>query len=226
MENTHAHVIAGASSGLHRAAIGMGAEVIALFQNAGSRLEVMYFWSRSRNEGPERRFVESEPILSKANLSKAVPGTSVTAKAGSPLAMFLSDSISRDSQSFLLFPWDGDSGVRTGVVGFSESQPPVRDVPDAVVENLKFLGWADWSVREIARLRGELRTVSERLAGRKLVERAKSALQAEQSISEEQAYEYLRSLSRKRRITLTELSAEILGGRPGRNPAARIGSVT
>src|SRR5579863_9657859 len=113
MENAYAHVIAGASSGLHRAAIGLGAEVIALIQNAGSQLEVTRFWSRLRNEGPERRFVESEPLL-----SKAVVGTSVTVGAGSPLAALLSDSISRESQSFLLFPWDGDSGVRTGVIGF------------------------------------------------------------------------------------------------------------
>jgi hypothetical protein len=210
MENTRARLIAGASSELHRAATGLGAEVIALLRIAGSQVEVAYFWGGSRNEGPERRLVLWEP-----GLSKAAVVTSVTTEAGSSLAALLSDSISRDSQSFLLFPWDEDFGVRTGVVGFRESEPPVREVPDAVLESLKLLGWADWSVREIARLRGELRTVSERLAGRKLVERAKSALQAEQSISEEQAYEYLRSLSRRRRITLAQLSAEILGGRPG-----------
>src|ERR1700679_3382403 len=110
MENTHAHVIAGASSGLDRAATGLGAEAIALLQIAGSRIEVTYFWSRSRNQSPERRFVESRP-----GLSKAVGGGSATAEAGSSLAVLLRDSIFRDSQSFLLFPWDEDSGVRTGV---------------------------------------------------------------------------------------------------------------
>ena len=95
-----------------------------------------------------------------------------------------------------------------------------------MLESLKVLGWADWCVKEMARLRGELRTVNERLAARKLVERAKSALQAEQSISEEQAYAFLRGLSRRRRITLAELSAEILGGRAGRIPTARIGNAT
>ena len=96
-----------------------------------------------------------------------------------------------------------------------KATPPISEVPDAVVESLNLLGWANWSAKEIARLREELRTVNERLAGRKLVERAKSTLQAERSITEEQAYEYLRNLSRKRRITLAELSAEILGGRVG-----------
>lgn len=213
MENTHAHVIAGASSGLHRAATGLGAETIALLQIAGSQVEVTYFWSRSRNQSGERRFVEFQPLLTNAPV-----GTLVTANAGSLLAAGLRDLIFKDAQSFLLFPWDEDSGVRTGVIGFTEPQPPVREVPEALLESLKLLGWADWSAREIKRLRGELRTVSERLAGRKLVERAKSALQAEQRISEEQAYAYLRGLSRRRRITLAEISAEILGGRPGRNP--------
>ena len=212
MENTHAHVIAGASSGLHRAATGLGAEAVALLQVAGSRIEVTYFWSRSRNQSRERRFVEFAPVL-----SQMLVGGSATAEAGSSLARLLRDSIFRNSQSFLLFPWDEDFGVRTGVIGFTEPQPPLREVPAALLESLKLLGWADWSAMEIARLRGELRTVTERLAGRKLVERAKSALQAEQRISEEQAYAYLRGLSRRRRITLAEISAEILGGRPGRN---------
>jgi AmiR/NasT family two-component response regulator len=104
----------------------------------------------------------------------------------------------------------------TGVIGFRESLPPIEHVPDALVENL-------WSAYEIARLRGELKTVSERLASRKLVEQAKSTLQAAQSISEERAYEYLRSVSRKRRITLAALSAEILGERGLRSTAELTG---
>lgn len=212
MENTHAHLIAGASSGLDRAATGLGAETIGLLQIAGSQVEVTCFWSRSRSQSPERRFVESQPLL-----TSAPPGTPVAANAGSSLAALLRDAIFGNSQSFLLFPWDEDSGVRKGVIGFAEPQVPVREVPEALLESLKLFGWADWSAREITRLRGELRTVSERLAGRKLVERAKSALQVEQRISEEQAYAYLRGLSRRRRITLAELSAEILGERPRGN---------
>ena len=87
------------------------------------------------------------------------------------------------------------------------------------MENLRLLGWTDWSAREIVRLRGELKTASERLAGRKLVERAKSALQADLSINEDSAYQYLRSLSRRRRITLAALSAEIVSGRGGLDPS-------
>jgi hypothetical protein len=187
-----------ATSGLNRVAIEAGAEVIALLEAAGSQVKIAYFWSRLRDQAPERRF--------------RLPDNSArgTAPAGSTLAALLKDSISKRCQSFLLFPWEGGSRVVTGVIGFRESTPRIEHVPDALAENL-------WAANEIARLRGELKTVSERLASRKLVEQAKSTLQAAQSISEERAYEYLRSVSRKRRITLAALSAEILGARGLRN---------
>jgi len=208
MEDTHANVIAGASSGLQRAAVGLGAEVIALLEAVGTQVEITYFWRRSWDCVPERRSLQTSKPLAGAVCGKAVAGTTT--------AGILRDAISRNSRSFLLFSLPGRQKLLTGVIGFSEATPPVSQAPEAVVDNLNLLGWATWSAREIARLRGELRTVNERLAGRKLVERAKSALQAEQSLSEEQAYAYLRNLSRKRRITLSTLSAEILGRRAGR----------
>jgi hypothetical protein len=211
MENTHTNAIAGVSLALQRTAIGVGAEFIALLDAAGSRLEVTCFRAGSRQRAPERLSFPSNGPLAGALGRSAVARISVVAAVGSPLATVLRSTISEHSQSFLLFPWEGNQRVITGVIGFAESDPPVSQVPDAVLENLNLLGWATWSAKEIGRLRGELRIVNERLAGRKLVERAKSALQAERSISEEQAYECLRSLSRKRRITLAKLSAEILG---------------
>jgi hypothetical protein len=194
-----------ATSGLNRVATESGAEVIALLEVAGSQVKVGYFWSRLRDQAPERRF----ELLPDRLINDAARGT---VPAGSPLAALLRDFISERCQSFLLFPWQGGSRVVAGVIGFRESTPRIEHVPDALVENL-------WSANEIARLRGELKTVSERLASRKLVEQAKSTLQAAQSISEERAYEYLRSVSRKRRITLAALSLEILSGRnqAGRN---------
>jgi hypothetical protein len=213
MENEHEQAVASASSGLNRAAIGLGAEVIALLEAVGSQVKVTCFWSRSKYQAPERRLLESRRLLSDVIGDTALRPSA----AGSGLAALFRDSISEHSQSFLLFPWQGGGNKVAGVIGFAESSPPVSQVPDAVVENLSLLGWATWSANEIARLRGQLRIVNERLAGRKLVERAKGALQTERSFSEEQAYEYLRNLSRKRRITLAELSAEILGGRAGRS---------
>jgi hypothetical protein len=207
MDETHGNVIAGASSGLQRAVIGLGAEVAALLEVAGSEVEVTYFWRRSGGYAPVRRSLQSNRLLADAVSGKTVVGAAT--------AEILREVISEHSQSFLLLPLQGAQKVVTGVIGFAEANPPVSQVPQAVAESLNLLGWATWSAREIARLRGELRTVSERLAGRKLVEQAKSALQAEQSLSEEQAYAHLRNLSRKRRITLATLSAEILRGRAG-----------
>jgi hypothetical protein len=126
--------------------------------------------------------------------------------------------LSERSQSFVVLPAQANGAI-FGVLGFIEPDPPFADAPDEIVEKLNLIGWASWSVAEMARLRGELRTVNERLAGRKLVERAKSALQAERSISEEQAYAYLRRLSRKRRISLAQISSEIVRS-PQSYPAA------
>jgi hypothetical protein len=50
-----------------------------------------------------------------------------------------------------------------------------------------------------------------------LVERAKGVLQIDQGITEEGAYEHLRKLSRKRRITLAEMAEEVVREGTGRN---------
>jgi len=209
MEKEHEQAVASASSGLNRAATGLGAEAIALLEPAGSQVRVISLWQRSPDHTPEQRFIELRRLPSGILRSTAVTQLS----AGTPATALLRELISQGSQSFLLFPWQGAASAPTGVIGFRESKPPVGYVPEPVVENLHLLGWTNWSAREIVRLRGELRTVNERLAGRKLVERAKSTLQAGLSITEDSAYQYLRSLSRRRRITLAALSAEIVAGR-------------
>ena len=215
MEKEHEQALASASSGLNRAATGLGAEVIALLETAGSQVQVTTLWSSARDLATPRRLIELRRLPDEA----IGAGAATRLSAGSPLAALLRDSISQCSQSFLLFPWQGAPKALTGVIGFREPVPPVGHVPEPIAENLRLLGWTDWSAREIVRLRGELRTVNERLAGRKLVERAKSTLQADLSINEDSAYQYLRSLSRRRRITLAALSAEIVSGRGGRIPS-------
>ena len=211
MEQEHEQALASAASGLNRAATGLGAEVIVLLEASGPQVRVMSLWRRSPDHAPERQFIELRRLPSE--ITSATAATQLP--AGSPLTALLRDLISQQSQSFLLFPWQRAPEALTGVIGFRESKPPVGYVPEPVVENLRLLGWTSWSAKEIVRLRGELRTVNERLAGRKLVERAKSALQADLSINEDSAYQYLRSVSRRRRITLAALSAEIVGGRGG-----------
>ena len=107
--------------------------------------------------------------------------------------------------------------------GFPNEVP--RQLPDDVVSELDLVAVAFWSAYEVGKLRAELKAANTRLAGRKVVERAKGLLQNEQGLSEESAYAYLRSQSRQRRITLTRVAEEVLRGFY-RRQAAGFGQVT
>jgi len=206
--------LSNALSGLSRAAIQLGAAAVALLLTAGSRTEVTYFWSATGDELPPVSLSNTEQ--SGFEVLKAVSGF---VGEGSPLAQFLRDALSRHARSFLLCPRKIRQSGITVVFCFTAPQPRYREVPDAVRETLDLIGLAMWSVKEVGRLQLELRTVAGRLAGRKLVERAKGVLQAEQGFTEERAYEYLRRVSRQRRIALAELAEEIVRDRGGRDPS-------
>lgn len=210
-----------ASSALARAAVELGAGAVAVFLVTGSDVEISYFWSATGDSAPGSRF----PLVAKLDVD-ALGARSGAVEAGSPLGKLLQESISRDSQSFLLFPWRVRRQVVSVVFGFSTPQPRHHQVPDAIVEKLNLIGLATWSVREVAKLHTELHRLNSRLAGRKVVERAKGVLQVEQGLSEESAYAYLRGQSRKRRITLAAFAEEVLRRRGSREepfpPAALI----
>jgi hypothetical protein len=202
--------LSSASSGLPRVAVELGAETVAVLLLSGGRAEISYFWSEAGDEAPGASFSEAMDLDTIRPHSGAIP-------AHSPLAQLLRRSISQRSRSFLLFPWQIGNQVIAVLFGFALLEPRYRQVPDAVRERLDLIGLATWSVLEIARLRTELKTVTNRLAGRKLVERAKSVLQIDQGITEERAYERLRRLSRQRRITLAALAEEVVRGHGGRD---------
>jgi len=204
-----------ASSGLQRAAIELGAEAVAVLFCAGSQIEVTYSWSRSAECTAEQQQSTVRP-----GRFDALKTTVGPVEAGNPLSQILRGLISRQSQSFLLFPWRMQQRVVTVVFCFAAPAPPYNRTPDVITEKLRLIGLATWSVKEIAGLRSQLKTVTGRLAGRKLVERAKGVLQVEQGMSEAGAYELLRRLSRKRRITLAALAEEVIRGGRGRNPSA------
>src|SRR5580698_1539128 len=126
MEDTRANVVAGALSALQRAAIELGAEVIALLEDDGSQGVVTCFWRSLGGYATERRAYH-------AGLSVAVSGKSVV---GGTAAGVLREAISERSQSFLLFPLPGTQKAITGVIGFTEADTPITQVPEAVVENL------------------------------------------------------------------------------------------
>jgi hypothetical protein len=193
-----------ASLRLDRSAHELGAVAVAVLLTEGPQIEVKYF----RN-----RYVDAHDhsVLDRQqDLARAVESPSGPVDAGSPLALVLRDWISADANSFLVFHWGIRQRFVTTVFAFSEHVVPHRRVPDVIAERLNLLALATWSVREMSRLRADLKAVNSRLARRTLVERAKGILQTQQGLSEEQAYAYLRGSSRRRRIPLAELAEEVL----------------
>lgn len=213
LASTLASSLDSASSGLSRSAVELRADVVAVLFTDGSRVEITYFWSRTGGSAPSQEILDSQQ-----EFSGAIGKRSGAVEAESPLAQLLRESTSLDSRSFLLFHWRVRRHVVTVVFGFAAPAPPYHRVPEALTENLNLFGLATWSVKEIARLQAELKTMNGRLASRKLVERAKGVLQVERGLSEQQAYEYMRGASRRRRIPLAELAEEILGAQI-HNPA-------
>jgi hypothetical protein len=209
------HALDDASAGLQRAAVELGAEAVAVLFCAGPQIEVTYFWSRLDAGQSNQQLSAIRP-----GRFDALKTTAGTVEAGNPLAQTLSELLSRRSQSFLLFPWRMQQRVVTVVFCFAPPEPPFTRVPDVITEKLRLIGLATWAVKEISGLRSQLKTVTGRLAGRKMVERAKGVLQVEQGISEAGAYEHLRRLSRKRRITLAALAEEVIRECRARDDAA------
>jgi hypothetical protein len=214
LASTLENALDSASSGLKRASTELGAEGVALLLAAGSQVEVTYFWSSLGECLPSQR-----PSTAAQDNLEQVKTRSGVVEAGNPLAQLLRELVSPNSTSFLLFPWQVQRTAVTIVFCFAAPSPRYRQVPDAVKERLDLIGLAAWSVKEVARLRTELKTVTSRLAGRKLVERAKGVLRVAQGMDEERAYEYLRRLSRQRRITLVALAEEVVREHGVRNPS-------
>jgi hypothetical protein len=191
-------------------AVQLGANAVAVLFCSDARTEVTYFWDRQRECDLTLQPSFSGP--SRFDVFKSAAGA---VNECSPLARILGEVIPSQSRSFLLFPWRVRQQVVTVVFCFAAPEPPDVSAPEALAEKLKLIGLATWSVKAIAELRSQLKTVNTRLAGRKLVEQAKGVLQRDQGISEETAYEHLRRLSRQRRITLAALAEEVLRERRG-----------
>jgi len=208
VESTLERALDSASAVMSRAGAELGACAVAVLLATGTEIEITHFWSRSGESKPQRPVWNADPDVIGELTSGSGP-----VEAGGALARLFADRISPGSQGFLLFPWKVRQRAVALVFGFTEPAPLWREVPEAIAESLNLIGLATWSVKEVLRLRSELRTATNRLAGRKVVERAKGMLQREQGISEERAYEYLRGQSRRRRITLEAMAEEVVSER-------------
>jgi AmiR/NasT family two-component response regulator len=63
---------------------------------------------------------------------------------------------------------------------------------------------------EVEILRREIEKLTQKLAARKIVERAKGILQAEFGWTEEEAYFHVRRLSRQSRISMREIAVNVI----------------
>ncbi len=175
-------------AGLWRIAADLGANTLAVLVFEAASCEVAY-WRTPEGEGSRTRSGMPRGI--------EMPAGPVLLPAGSGAARFLSSVLAPGANSFFLFP-SCIGGHRVQILfGF----------PDCL--NLAAL--AAWGVEEVCRLHAELRSANCAFAGRKLVERAKLTLQSEWGLNEQQAYEYLRRMSRRRRIPMSRLAGNLLG---------------
>jgi len=68
---------------------------------------------------------------------------------------------------------------------------------------------------ELNHLKERVRELEQRLAERKLIEKAKGVVMLTKQLSEEQAFRMLRSEAMDRRISLAKLAEELLDSKPG-----------
>lgn len=125
-------------------------------------------------------------------------------------------SLREPSPAAFVHRWSANPRSVAITLDFPVRAPVPNGLPNSIAANLDAVALAFWSGYEIGKLCAELKAANQRLASRKLVERAKGVLQLEQGISEESAYAYLRGQSRRRRMTLARLAEEVIRSGIGR----------
>lgn len=189
---------------LLRAAVEAGATVAAVLQLGRDRAEIFWVWNQTNESRRDQLYSTADvEFLRAARLSKnVVPADDLDAKKFSRV-------LSPHLKSFLVVR-SSATGAPTVILGFTAPVPPNGPISQTTIERINAASLAVWAAHEITRLRSELKSVANRLASRKVVERAKGVLQADHGFSEETAYEHLRKLSRQRRTPLAEIAREIV----------------
>jgi len=183
--------------GLQKASAELGCAAVVVLVAEDSFVEVAY--------------PTAFPVVLTAEAKQALMGQSGPICAVDPLATLLRSAAGPQAKSFLLFPLQAPRRTVMIVFGFAEAEPPYSSVPSHISESVNLAALAAWSAKEIARLRAELRAVNGQFASRKIVERAKGILQTQHGMNEQQAYEYLRRMSRQRRVAMAKLAQDLVG---------------
>ena len=110
-------------------------------------------------------------------------------------------------EAFLSMPISSRGRV-VGVINVQHMQP--NEFTPREIKIISMLGHLVGAAIEMARLEQEVTVLSDKLAARKVVERAKGVLQRELKISEEEAYGTIQKQARARRKPMKEISEAIL----------------
>jgi hypothetical protein len=175
---------------LWRIAADLGANTLAVLVLEAASCEIVYVRTQ---EGVLR---VSSGIPCGVEMRVALDSGPAPLSAGSAAACFLTSALAPAANSFFVFPWRIGPRRATVLFGFADG--------------LNLAALAAWSVEEVRRLRAELGSANRAFAGRKLVERAKLTLQSERGMNEQEAYEYLRRMSRQRRVPMSRLAEDFL----------------
>lgn len=201
-----------ALSALPMAATAVGAQSVSVFVLENhSLIRMLFGWPEFSRERGGALHLRSELYNSLETLNGSVP-------ADSPLAQFLTSVCRPSAASFLVFPWGISRLTVIVAFGFASRLPPGACLPQEASGTVHLAQITTWCVHEICRLRSELGVANDRLGKRKLVERAKGLLQTERGFDEPQAYEYMRKLSRQRRVRMADIAKDLLRTSDARSP--------
>lgn len=186
---------------LNQIAVELGASSVSVVLLRTGKLErLVYCWPALNREQPidlSHMRVDALESQSLQPVSAEDPLNNLFTSLAANARSFLVSSCGRDLQAVVAY-------------GFEEPNPPVPQACCTTGRMSSLVGLAVWCVQEIHSLRRQLAVVGERLGGRKIVEQAKGILQAKHGITEQEAYEYLRKLSRQRRAPMAAVAKSLL----------------
>ena len=157
-------------------------------------------------------------VVDRVKLSMGQGITGWVAKCGEPVVLSHGafkdprfravSALPEDSyEAFLSIPISSRGRI-VGVINVQHIQP--YEFTPRETKIISMLGHLVGAAIEMSRLEQEVTVLSDKLATRKVVERAKGILQRELNISEEEAYATIQKQARARRMPMKEISEAIL----------------
>jgi len=110
-------------------------------------------------------------------------------------------------EAFLSIPMSSRHGV-VGVINVQHRDPHTFTARE--IKIISTLGHLVGAATEMARLEEENTQLSDKLAARKIIERAKGVIQRELGVTEEEAYSVIQKQARQRRKSMKEIGEAIL----------------